>query len=105
VKKILVLIFVFLTSCSKKENIELEGSVFVDKGISVYQDNTPNNDVMMQAFWWDSFSDSRISYSGDFGSKFPIKKDDLIDILSNFYCSLIDICCSFLTNLNMLMFI
>jgi len=65
-KKILVLIFIFLTGCGGKENIELEDSVFVDKGISVYQDNNPNNDVMMQAFWWDSFSDSKISNNASY---------------------------------------
>ena len=61
-----MLIFIFLTGCGGKENIDLEDAVFVDKGISVYQDNNPNNDVMMQAFWWDSFSGSKISNNASY---------------------------------------
>jgi hypothetical protein len=61
VRKSFLLIAVFILGCSKKENIRQDDVAYIDKGISIYQDTVPNNDVMMQAFWWDSFSDSKTS--------------------------------------------
>ena len=62
-KKKYFLIFI-LISCktdSSNNSVVDEIAVFEDKGISIYSDNDPLNDVMMQAFWWDSFNDNLIS--------------------------------------------
>lgn len=65
-KKSFTILLFFILSCSDKETLETEEFIFTDKGISIYQDDIPDNDVMMQAFWWDSFSDSRISNSSSY---------------------------------------
>ena len=57
-------LIVILISCktdSSNNSVVDEIAVFEDKGISIYSDNDPLNDVMMQAFWWDSFNDNLIS--------------------------------------------
>lgn len=53
----------WLLSCSSSESTESqieEEAVFVDQGISKYADQNPYNDVWFQAFWWDSFNDSKL---------------------------------------------
>lgn len=53
----------WLLSCSSSESTESqieEEAAFVDQGISKYADQNPYNDVWFQAFWWDSFNDSKL---------------------------------------------
>lgn len=72
----LCVIFCF-EACSKKtnsDNTEPE-EVFVDKGISEFVDNDPSNDVMMQSFWWDTYTDNRVG--GSFYSFFEDKTIEL----------------------------
>ena len=79
-KKIIlfVLTIIVISACSNDEKItKKEEEVFIDKGISVFADNNPNNDVMMQAFWWDSYSDSKIS---SYNSYYDFIKDKIIDL-------------------------
>lgn len=65
-KHILGLLVVgLLLSCSGSDGeASQEESVFVDQGTSLYADQDPLNDVMFQAFWWDSYMDSKLSNDG-----------------------------------------
>lgn len=81
-KKIVLFGFtiIVILACSKDENTtKKEDDVFTDKGTSIYADNNPYNDVMMQAFWWDSYSDSKIN---KYNSFYDFVKDKII-VLSN----------------------
>ena len=57
--------------CSKSEsdsgNSDNTNTDPVDQGVSEFADNNPLNDVMMQSFWWDSFSDNRIGSNSFYG--------------------------------------
>ncbi|MAC93158.1 MAG: hypothetical protein CMC01_05565 [Flavobacteriaceae bacterium] len=56
--------FILLIGCNKSNldnNSNQTNGSFKDNGISLFADENPNNDVMMQAFWWDSFNDVKIS--------------------------------------------
>ena len=56
--------FILLVGCNKSNldnNSNQTNGSFKDNGISLFADENPNNDVMMQAFWWDSFNDVKIS--------------------------------------------
>ncbi|MCA0151710.1 alpha-amylase family glycosyl hydrolase [Winogradskyella vincentii] len=63
------LVFIFclvLVGCSKSDSNSNNSSdqndnTFEDTGISIYADDDPTNDVLMQVFWWDSFNDLKIS--------------------------------------------
>jgi len=69
-----------ISACSKNETTTKEvEDVFIDKGTSIYADNNPYNDVMMQAFWWDSYSDSKIN---TYNSFYDFTKDKIV-ALSN----------------------
>ena len=53
-----------LQSCDKSPVITSEPlEEFVDQGTSVYADSDPTNDVMLQSFWWDTYTDNRVSNS------------------------------------------
>ena len=63
-KYLVSIFFVALLGCVKSNidnNSEQTSSPVEDNGISIFADDDPNNDVMMQAFWWDSFKDLKIS--------------------------------------------
>ena len=63
-KYLVSIFFVALLGCVKSNiynNSEQTRSPVEDNGISIFADDDPNNDVMMQAFWWDSFKDLKIS--------------------------------------------
>ncbi|MFX0557401.1 alpha-amylase family glycosyl hydrolase [Maribacter sp. CXY002] len=65
IKKILFFIIVLVTfSCSQEKDEAVMEEPNVDKGLSSFADSEPNNDVMLQAFWWDSYLDNKISLSG-----------------------------------------
>lgn len=73
-----VLVISVISACSKDDKAtNEEEEVFVDKGTSIYADNNPNNDVMMQAFWWDSYSDSKIS---NYSSFYDFIKDKIVTL-------------------------
>jgi len=69
-----------LLSCSKEAspNVEVEeDAVFVDQGTSQYADNNPLNDVLFQAFWWDSFNDLKI---GGYSSFYAFLEDQIVSL-------------------------
>ena len=74
-KKLLLFgyIIIAISACSKNDKIIEQEEVFTDKGTSVFADNNPYNDVMMQAFWWDSYSDSKTSNYNSFYDFFEDK--------------------------------
>ena len=74
-KKILLFgyIIIAISACSKNDKITKQEEVFTDKGTSVFADNNPYNDVMMQAFWWDSYSDSKTNNYNSFYDFFEDK--------------------------------
>jgi len=87
-KKIILFVFTIIvtSACSKDEKTtNEEDELFIDKGTSIYADNNPYNDVMMQAFWWDSYSDSKIS---NYDSFYDFIKDKIIG-LSNSHIDVI----------------
>jgi len=60
----LSMFLIALLGCAKsnpENNSEQVVNPNEDNGISIFADNDPYNDVMMQAFWWDSFNDAKIS--------------------------------------------
>ena len=87
-KKIFLFVFTIIVTlaCSKDEKTTNEGEeLIIDKGTSIYADSNPYNDVMMQAFWWDSYSDSKIS---NFNSFYDFIKDKIVE-LSNAHIDVI----------------
>ena len=69
-----------LLSCSKEAspNVEVEeDAIFVDQGTSLYADNNPLNDVLFQAFWWDSFNDPKI---GSYPSFYAFLEDQIVSL-------------------------
>jgi len=81
-----VLVLTFVSACSNDDKITQKSEdVFIDKGTSVFADNNPANDVMMQGFWWDSYSDSKIS---NYSSYYDFVKDKII-ALSNAHVDVI----------------
>jgi glycosidase len=61
---VITFILIIVSSCSKSESSSTSsddtGENPIDKGISIYADANALNDVMLQSFWWDSFSDNLI---------------------------------------------
>ena len=55
----------WITACDKNtsSNTSEPEVVFEDQGPSEFADTDPSNDVMMQSFWWDTYTDSRVSNS------------------------------------------
>jgi glycosidase len=84
-KLIYIIAFMKLISCSNQDSVIENQETFVDQGISLYADENPNNDVMMQAFWWDSYSDLKLS---NFTSYYEFIQSHIIN-LSNSYIDLI----------------
>ncbi|NNC51206.1 MAG: hypothetical protein HKO01_11800 [Flaviramulus sp.] len=79
-KKILLFLITVIvaSACSKDENNpQKEAEVIIDKGTSIYADNNPNNDVMMQAFWWDSYTDSKIN---NYPSYYDFVNDKIVEL-------------------------
>ena len=77
----LIFIVLFgLLSCSEESspNVEVgEDAIFVDQGTSLYADNNPLNDVLFQAFWWDSFNDPKI---GGYSSFYAFLEDQIVSL-------------------------
>lgn len=84
---------IYISSCSSSENPSqenLEPSLanpadFIDQGTSIYADNNPLNDVLLQGFWWDSYSDQRLN---NFENLYDFLSQQLIS-LSNAHFDLI----------------
>jgi glycosidase len=74
-KKILFFGFIIMvtSACSNDDKTTAQEEVFEDKGTSIFADNNPYNDVMMQAFWWDSYSDPKTSSYNSFYDFFEEK--------------------------------
>lgn len=78
-------LLLLLLGCKKeKETAETE-TVFVDQGVSRFADTDPTNDVLLQAFWWDSFSDAKIA---NYNSYYHFLKDQIVP-LSNAHIDLL----------------
>lgn len=83
-KKIIFISLIFLgfLSCSEESSPNTdaeEDAVFVDQGTSIYADNDPLNDVLLQGFWWDSYNDTKIS---NYNSLYAFLEDQIV-ALSN----------------------
>ncbi len=74
------LIFLGFLSCSEESSPNSqaeEDAVFVDQGTSVYADNNPLNDVLLQGFWWDSYNDTKIS---NYSSLYAFLEDQIVTL-------------------------
>ncbi|MBL6669316.1 MAG: hypothetical protein ISP72_04255 [Flavobacteriaceae bacterium] len=105
-KMLLFLIFILLLSCEKlvintlqedgiNENevasvsetasSPLLSETETEVEISRFSDKDPNNDVIMQAFWWSSYNDSRLTQNGSYYNTLNQYLDDIsrahIDLL------------------------
>lgn len=78
-------LLLLLLGCKKeKETAETE-TVFLDQGVSRFADTDPTNDVLLQAFWWDSFSDTKIA---NYNSYYHFLEDQIVP-LSNAHIDLL----------------
>ena len=80
-----VSLLLLIAGCKKESTQGEEEEVFVDQGISNYADADPINDVMLQAFWWDSYSDASIS---GYSSLYTFLEEQII-ALSNAHIDLL----------------
>lgn len=65
IKKIFfILVVIVFFGCSKQKEVDIVEELLVDSGVSSFADNDISNDVMFQAFWWDTYLDNKISSSG-----------------------------------------
>ena len=54
----------FITGCSSDKDDPALVEPIIDAGPSIFADDDANSDVMMQAFWWDTYTDANISQQG-----------------------------------------